>query len=260
MTLFGKILVFLNLVVSVLMATWALGIYTQRIDWNGKGGPDKPPGEVPKRQERIIQLWRSLQTAETRWKTAWQAAWVPQQQRGPLLKWYEAQLKTLDTGDAVIKLPVYKDAEGKLKTLDTGGPPAGGRLVLVPDKTTGLIVPVMEESKERSFRSLEVYLRELQTTEKAIEVEVAKSKQAILEDTDLTIKLAGDLQAGGKIKGLRQRLAEEKMKQERVRAEQEMLKPLLVNSEVESELLLDRSVQLKKRIKELEALEATAAR
>ena len=33
MTRFGKLLIFMNLILSVIFAGWAAGIYTQRIDW-----------------------------------------------------------------------------------------------------------------------------------------------------------------------------------------------------------------------------------
>src|SRR5262249_23231203 len=174
MTLFGKILVVLNLVLGMLMLSWALGIYTQRIDWHSKGGsPDKPQGEIAKRSDRVVQLWRSLQGAESRWRPAWANAWVPQQQRAMLDKWYETQVKTLDAGQAPVKWMVYKD----------------GRMVIATDKATGLFVPLLEEGKDRAgqpLRSLEVYKQEIEATQKGIQVELEKLLKAQKEDTELT--------------------------------------------------------------------------
>jgi hypothetical protein len=242
MTLVGKILVVLNFVIAVLMLTCALGIYTQRIDWFSKGGgADKTQSEITKRAERITQLWRALQGSESRWQTAMATAWTPQQQRRELDKWYDAQLKAMDAGPAPVKVPVYKD----------------GRMFLQTDKTTGLIVPLMEEGKDRAglpLRSLEVYKQEIETTQRSIQVELDKLLKAQKEDTELTLKLGGDLESGGKFKGLRQRLHEEQVKQERVDAEVKILSPLLVNSEVEGDLLLKRHEQLLRRMSELESL------
>jgi hypothetical protein len=242
MTLFGKILVVLNLLLGVLLLSWALGVYTQRIDWHSKGGgPDKPMGEIAKRKERVEQLWRALQGAEARWQPAWATAWVPQQQRAKLDQWYKTQLATLDAGQAPVKWPVYKD----------------GRLVIVTDKAESLFVPLLEEGKDRAgqpLRSLEVYKQEIEATQKGIQVELEKLLKAQKEDAELTLKLGGDLESGGKIKGMRHRLHEEKVKQERVEAEVKILSPLLVNSEVEGELLQKRHDQLLRRIAELESL------
>ena len=133
MTLFGKILVILNLIVGMLMATWALGIFTQHIDWHSKGGgPDKPQGEVYKRQERIKELWRSLQAAEARWRPVRERAWTPQQQRAILSKWYETQLQTLDAGQMPVKVTVYKDGKLVLESTPNQDNPvmAGGKPVM----------------------------------------------------------------------------------------------------------------------------------
>jgi hypothetical protein len=266
MTLFGKILVILNLVLSLFLATWALGVYTQRIDWHSKGGgPDKIQGEIPKQRDRIDQLWRTLQTAEARWKTANAVAWVPQKQRGPLAKWYAAQLATLETGNNPVKTIVYKDGrlqppldrpslQAKLEKLVKAQPEGSP---IPQEKLEDLIRPELVDAKDRSgqpLHTLEYYRHELELTDNSIAAETKRFTKATEEDADLTLKLGGNLASGGKIKGLRQRLQEEKVKQERVEAEQKFLSPLLVNSEVEAELLNNRHEQLLERVKELQSL------
>jgi len=69
----------------------------------------------------------------------------------------------------------------------------------------------------------------------------------------MTIELGGE-------KKLRHRQELEKEKQERVQAEVDSLKPLLVNSRVEGELLLQRRASLEQRVQELKALGLTATR
>jgi hypothetical protein len=242
MTLIGKVLVILNLILGMLMATWALGLYTQRLDWHSKGGgPDKPAGEIAKRQERENQLWRAVTAAETRWLMAAREAWRPQQERVALEKWYDAQLKTLDAGQAPVKVTVRKD----------------GQIVVVTDKASGLRMPYLEEGKDRAgqpLQSLEFYKREIEATQKSTQAELEKLTKAEKEDADLTLKLGGDIESGGKTKGMRQRLHEETIKQERIEAEVKILSPLLVNSEVEGELLQKRHEQLLRRVSELQAL------
>src|SRR3954470_5012627 len=64
MTKLGKVLVFVNLAVSMAMAVWALGIYTQRIEYSAKATADQPAGLVVQRQEAIKQKQALLHGAE----------------------------------------------------------------------------------------------------------------------------------------------------------------------------------------------------
>src|SRR2546421_2250777 len=65
MTKLGKILVFLNLAFSVAMAAWALGVYTQRIDYaTPKATQTQPAGLVFQRQEQIKQFQTLLRGAD----------------------------------------------------------------------------------------------------------------------------------------------------------------------------------------------------
>src|SRR5437588_3739135 len=65
MTMFGKILVLVNVAFSVAMAAWALGIYTQRIDYSTpKATAERQAGEIAQRQEQIKQLQALLRGAD----------------------------------------------------------------------------------------------------------------------------------------------------------------------------------------------------
>ena len=79
--------------------------------------------------------------------------------------------------------------------------------------------------------------------------------QAVLEKHQNQIKEANrltDLITGDKNRrGLYQRILDEKAKAKEVLAEQELLRPLLVNTAVESQLILKRQRQMQKRIDEL---------
>src|SRR5260370_38642657 len=60
MTTFGKVLIFLNLVLSIAGAAWAMGLYTQRINWTGKargdGSEDKSKALTDRIKDRMIGL------------------------------------------------------------------------------------------------------------------------------------------------------------------------------------------------------------
>ena len=57
MTKFAKIMIFLTVAMSIVMAAWALGVYTNHIDWSAnKATADRPAGELTKRIDRINLL------------------------------------------------------------------------------------------------------------------------------------------------------------------------------------------------------------
>src|SRR5438132_179081 len=57
MTKLAKILIFVTVALSVAMAAWALGVYTNYIDWSAtKATGDRQAGELAKRIDRITLL------------------------------------------------------------------------------------------------------------------------------------------------------------------------------------------------------------
>src|SRR5262245_33562102 len=113
MTLFGKILVFVNLALSFVMLAWALGVYTGSTDWaTPKATPEKAQGELFKLRDRIAPqgafgLWDTVKQAEARWKTAnanLAAVEIPRDSRqkwdtlrAENKRWYDEQLKDLES-------------------------------------------------------------------------------------------------------------------------------------------------------------------
>src|SRR5437016_5744746 len=99
MTRFGKILVFFNLALSIIFATWALGVYGNHIDW-GKG-PEKPgvaKGKLAVAEEQLKEATAQLQTAMARYNKA--AGDLPQAEKQRLdnQKYYADELHKLETG------------------------------------------------------------------------------------------------------------------------------------------------------------------
>ena len=66
MTTFGKVLVFLNLVLSIGAAAWAMGLYTQRVNWTGKASADGTPGKIKDLADKINQRYAVLGVAQAR--------------------------------------------------------------------------------------------------------------------------------------------------------------------------------------------------
>src|SRR5437868_14747682 len=62
MTKLAKILIFITVALSIMMAAWALGVYANHIDWSAnKATGDRPAGGLGKRIDRITLL-RSVLT------------------------------------------------------------------------------------------------------------------------------------------------------------------------------------------------------
>lgn len=245
MTFFGKILVMLNLALSLLLATWALGVYTNRTDWSSKEGQaEKVKGEVFRRQYQAGEMWKAVVAAEARWKPAANVVRIYEQVRPENERWFADQLKQLDDSANPLQTVVWNAGQ------------------LVPDPKQAALErriaarPLLEPAKDKfdkELRSLEFYKKDFADKQAQIKVEMEKYQKLVKEDTALTVELGG-------VKQLRHRLELEAERQELVREEIEHLKPLLVDSKVQGELLLKRRASLERRVQELEALGLTASR
>jgi hypothetical protein len=271
MTLIGKLLVLLTVTVSVTMAFWAFGVYTQRIEWAGKVSGAAAHDELTKRRERIkpqgngYGLQDSVTAAEARWKASAQYLADKEPLREQNRKWYGEQLALLVKGPGPVKTAGYDKDQ---------------RLVLDP-KT---ILPALVEAKDKAGQPLQnrdYYVDKYNERKDQIatamdeigkwlkpEVWEALPKRDGRIDVDEAVKqikpgdLAGLLITDGDITQeiTRQRvlLVQEQDKRARVLAEIEYLKPQLVNSAVESELLVKRRASLEARIEELKAVGVAA--
>jgi hypothetical protein len=76
-----------------------------------------------------------------------------------------------------------------------------------------------------------------------------KHEQQIAEANKLTDRINGDKDKG--VRGLQRRIEDERAKDADVLAEQKLIRPLLINTVVESELIFKRKTQLERRIEEL---------
>jgi hypothetical protein len=255
MTIFGKILVFVNLALSFVMLAWAVGVYTESVDWaTPKATPEKAQGELYKLRDRIAPqggfgLWDAVKQSEARLKTSNAAVAAVETPRDSKQKWdtvrrenqrwYAEQLKELETSVNPVKDVVRREKEGDL---------------VLDDKHPGR--PLMQESKDKSGKPLvgmAFYIKELADTNTQIKEAIGDLNKFVAEDAELTAMIGGP-------KGLRVRLADEEEKRLRVLSEQDYLKPLLVNSQVEGELLQKRHRELEARKTELTRQGGVAAR
>src|SRR5262249_43714953 len=106
MTLFGKMLVFIIFFLSMLFTGWAIGIYTERVEWaqayNVLGEPvENKPGRLSELAKEIELAVERREVAERRWQAAFQELPRVDQHRNEYLKWYGDLLQATRSGNDV---------------------------------------------------------------------------------------------------------------------------------------------------------------
>jgi hypothetical protein len=249
MTRFGKILVLINVALSLGLAAWAVGVYTRHTEWSldtNKSAPEIVL-QVQRLQDRLkpappkpgFGLWDQLTASEEHWRRSSKGVLTFEPLRPRNQKWFQDQLAELEKTPNPVKRPSYKD----------GRPEVG-------QQAQDFGLPVMVEATDKAggaLKGLVPYQLEYADTQTRVKNAMDELTRWINEDRDLTEKIGGE-------KGLRVQIAQEVDKKVRVLTEQEYLKPLLVNSLVEGELLLKRRAPLVARGKELQGVGVAAAR
>jgi hypothetical protein len=235
MTWAGKILVFANLMLSLGMAAWAMGLYTQRVNWTNKSTPEAGKAELKKREDDIKDLSSELAVAERRHAEA----------KGRLTELHAQRTRNNEN---------YRRFVDHILVGATDQNPAQVPVLVngqtVPYGPQDPAFPKMEPAKDRTgapLRSYFAYVGDLIKTQQLIDAQSANLAKANKDAEDRTKIIAGTEEMKVLKPGLRQLLENEQAKIARIEAEEERLKPLLVNSYVEIQLLMKRYEQLKRQ-------------
>jgi hypothetical protein len=240
MTTFGKVLIFLNLVLSIAGAGWAMALYTQRVNWTAKAGADSTPGKIQALADKIKQRLAALELSESRFDSAPAQLFYAENLRAIAQDTYSKQIASLNSGKQNIE-------EVKV----TNG------VVVVDPKANWL--PEFRKAKDRqgaempSIAAQLAAIHKTQDTIKQVMVDIGKAHE---DNGQITALLIGD-------KGLRERVAQEHAKNgtiEGTLARRDVekgtkdgeLRTRTRDYEVERALLAERNKQLEERIKELE--------
>jgi hypothetical protein len=255
MTLLGKILVFLTVVLSFVMLAWAIALYTHHIDWSdAKATADRPAGELVARKARVTEANASVNLANARWREAMNGndgkdnrpihagllQW--EKRRDGDRAWYAALLKAADVGPdgngdkVIIKRIATKDGQ---PLPDPANPTLPALLVDAERRKT------QEEPKGEPLYCFKWYEKELGRLAGEIAKNQAEQQRLAKEEEALTEQAIGP-------KGLRQRIWDEEGKLARVAEELKDVESRKTNSLVDTELLVRRRAQLERRVGELE--------
>jgi hypothetical protein len=240
MTKLGKFLVFFNLVLSLMFAAWAVGVYTQRVNWadaKGKTPDDERSwGRIAKLKDDIERVNGTAAKAgprglaELRWLTALDEIRAAEKQRDENRVVYADALEAVYTGKTVsgnevtgpVKRPVYVKGELQVqKTLPV--------LEVVPDKGNNPLKPRV---------GLEAEAKQLNEDTVKVQEEIAALRKQAEDLTAQVHKLFTEIERAGRV---RQGSLEE----------QQYLERVLYNVQVEADLLVERQKELEARLNEL---------
>jgi hypothetical protein len=248
-TIFGKVLLLLNVALSLLGLSWAVFVFSNPVLGQQKLEEYKAQAEFGRRTARDalteqIRATEALRVAEMG-KVKGQPA--PGELRYLERDWYDAELAHLKYGDPEGTAPDKKHAGLQAIDLDDKGmkldPAKGNRPLLVtlkdpenPARPIDKPLVAQVKAREDAFASL-------------IGKQIDTLVTIIASDIELTKQLDGS--AEEKRKGLKRQVEEEQKKAQLLLDQLQDLRPLYVNSAVESELILRRQADLRKRYEEL---------
>jgi hypothetical protein len=226
MTRIAKILVFLNLALSLTIACWAIGWYANHVDWT-----DSKTGVYFQLAERIKDLDTARGRAEARYAKETATLQAREKLIPELRAWYEAELESLRTGNRPPQDPVVVNGEIQL---DPKGQPRMG--------------PVLNASKKEIAGLASIAKLDNQYAQRQTEISnVAEEINKLVEQEKALTSEIGNGQAAG----LRAELAAQQSEVRKSLHEQETLEPLLYNRLAELEILKKRHAALEARLKEL---------
>lgn len=232
MTFIGKLFVMLNLALSLVMGTIAFGVYAGGLDFSSNPAKgSQPPGLLVAKINDIKEQQTQQPIVEGSWRGGRTELFTREDTRRDDSVWYGEELRKLKAGG---------NNEVNVVVQEKGGaePPAGRpRLARA------------EESAGNALRVAPYYAAQLETLRKENEDLRTQLETRVKEDTTLTNQLAGELEK--KLRGLRQQLAEERVKKGGLIDEQGIVNGMKVNATVESELIFKRLETLQERIDEL---------
>jgi hypothetical protein len=254
MTILGKLLVFLNVLLAGLFLAMAIGVTSLRLNWFSYQPEDgeRVTGIIEQLQSQMKKLDAAARIAEVRHRVAFDEVERNQNTVDQRRLFYAAALHAIRNG---------KDAQGQALR-----PP----VQQLEYDAAGTIVPRFSgraiEIEGRPADSLEEYLQEIARVQAAITAEQQLTQKLIKDQEELTAVINGRRDEQGLLtdKGLRQLLGEQIEFARLLQDEQLHLEPNLANSWAEAQLLLKRKASLSSRLQELQgtpvAARADAAR
>lgn len=234
MTFLGKVFVMVNLVISLMMATVAMGLYASNIDRSDKKGGDTPA--VAQRKTALKEATDSIAPVEQGWSEANAELTRREGNRQEDQAWYAAELEHNRT-------KANKDNPARAVAFGDNGLP----LIDPVTKRRPARVPAVDRNGQ-PLDALAKYDGYLIAAQKANATALAQLDKAFLADTRLANRL---VPPPGEKGGLRAAIEAERIKQQGLAEESASVEHLGTKAEVEGAVINDRIAALDEQIKSL---------
>jgi hypothetical protein len=242
MAFIGKLLVVVHSALALGVLAWAIGVYTQRIDWNtpptqaGKDAP--PPGLFDRQKEQAAKYSAAVDRAYTRWSGNLFQVQTLEAERFPRRAFYKNDLEVIRTG--------------KLNGKSVTNPVR--ELVMAPNGYIDIRPNAPRNPVEVRpgipADSIANYITKMDQIRQDIAASQVKNAKAIEERDKLNDDIIGHMQPTLK-KGLRTLLLEQIGFRERAEREEMYVDGFFTNREAEFGLLKKRRDAMNDRIEEL---------
>jgi hypothetical protein len=247
MTKTGKILTYANLVLALVFASWAIGLYANAVPWKTPTSDGGVPvqGLIEQLKDQITSATAARTAADNRWADATNDVKALEKQRPQFQTLYANRMKAARRGGVAGIDPPVQNVEFQGDDVKTNGAPVQ-----------------FDGSPALSF---DAYAKAVQDKIK----EIADTQDEIKKITDetkaLTLQIDGFDPPGGaerttaEQKGLRRRLFELQKQADDLRLEMDYLRSPLTTATLDTALLKQRQAALTARLNELKGAVTAAA-
>jgi hypothetical protein len=249
----GKVLVLVHGALSLTVVAWALGVYTNRIDWNtppAAAGKETGPGLYDRQKNLAADYNASADRALARWSTNLNQVQALEAERYPRRAFYANHLNMIQTGKRLdgtaVTNPVQQmplDPKGYISV-----PMVQGQL----DVNAATSRPPVEVRPGIAGKSVAKYDDEMRKFVADIQDSQKKSQEAIVERDKLNREIVGVTQPA-LVKGLRTLINEQKQIIDEAVAEDRYVSVFVTNRESDFGLFKKRRDAMLARVEELKA-------
>lgn len=251
MTFVGKLFVMVNLAFSMIMATVAFALYSSNVDYSPESKRDaqpKAPVRVTQLRAEIDNVTATVPAVQGSWRAArfanakdYRGLLVLEAQRQKDRSEYRKLLLALREGK-----PGMPDSQVQEIEIGKDHLPVAN---LAPGATPPLRFTDALDRSGQPLLPLKSYENQMEAVRKENAAVLVSLEEQIRMGIELTNRLTGSADA----RGLRQMLVDERIKREGVIAEFNSLRPLFINTVVDSQLMRERVETMKEQIDQLKA-------
>jgi len=261
MSTLGKVLVLVHGALALTVLAWAVGVFTNRIDWNnppaGKPGEESTPGLYARQEAKAKEYNAAVDRSFTRWTTNLNQVAVLEAERYPRRAYYATELYLMHSGTPNMELGQGKNAVRIAFPVQDIYPYAPNGYLDVPrdrfgnlDMTRAFARKAYEVRPGIPAKSVVMYDADMAKLVEDIKASQIKSNQAIVERDKLNKEIVGVTQPK-LIKGLRTLITEQKTIQDNADSEDLYSAVFVTNREAEFGLFKKRRDAMLARVAEL---------